>query len=562
MTTDLHIAADFTLPSEAVTETFAILAKRRVGKSNAAVVMAEQMYDHAIPWVAIDPKGDWYGVRSNREGTGPGLAIPVFGGAHGDIPLEAGAGAYLAELVAERRLTCVLDVSEFSKADQIRFLVAFAEHLLKVNRDPLHLFLEECDEYIPQEKFADEAKLVRAFSRLVRHGGFKGIGSTLITQRPALVNKNVLSQTETLILLRTLAPLDQDAAKGWLKHHPAASEIIASLNSLAPGEAWVVSPAFLNLTKRITFDRRRTFDSGATPKIGQARVEPARLADVDLAAVKEAMAATIERAQAEDPKLLRRQIEQLRAQVVASKPSEPERIEVPVEVPAISEDVLMELASALTDYQKVGERITAAVARLMAGFERAVSTPAAPSPPTRRVEAPTAAPQRAPARRQPTEGEAPLGRCERAILTVLAQHGRRTTTQVALLSGYSAKSGGFRNSLSSLRSAGRIEGRGEVEVTQAGIAALGEYEPLPAGPALVEWWYGQLGRAERTVLEVLVKAWPSEVPTDQIASYTGYSASSGGFRNALSRLRSLELASGRGALVASDVLGEAARMKR
>src|SRR2546421_3401372 len=190
----------------------------------------------------------------------------------------------------------------------------------------------------------------------------------------------------------------------------------------------------------------------------------------------------------------------------------------------------MELASALTDYQKVGERITAAVDRLMAGFERAVSTPIAPSPPARRVETPAAAPRRAPARRQPTDGESSLGRCERAILTVLAQHGRRTTTQVALLSGYSAKSGGFRNSLSSLRSAGRIEGRGDVEATQAGVAALGEYEPLPAGPALVEWWYAQLGRAERTVLEVLVKAWPSAVPMDQIASYTGYSASSGGFR--------------------------------
>lgn len=107
--TGLAVAPDLTLPLEAVTETFAILAKRRVGKSNAAVVMAEQMYDAGLPWCAIDP----------------------------NIPLEPGAGAYIADLIAEQRLTCVLDVSGFSKADQIRFLQAFAERLLRVNRDPL-----------------------------------------------------------------------------------------------------------------------------------------------------------------------------------------------------------------------------------------------------------------------------------------------------------------------------------------------------------------------------------------------------------------------------------------
>jgi hypothetical protein len=46
-----------------VTETLAILAKRGTGKSNAAVVFAELMFDGGFPWVAIDPKGDWWGTR-------------------------------------------------------------------------------------------------------------------------------------------------------------------------------------------------------------------------------------------------------------------------------------------------------------------------------------------------------------------------------------------------------------------------------------------------------------------------------------------------------------------
>jgi hypothetical protein len=46
----LHLAPGFDMSDDAVTETFAILAKKRVGKSNAAVVMADEMYDQGIPW--------------------------------------------------------------------------------------------------------------------------------------------------------------------------------------------------------------------------------------------------------------------------------------------------------------------------------------------------------------------------------------------------------------------------------------------------------------------------------------------------------------------------------
>lgn len=50
----LKISPELALPTDAVTQTFAILAIKRAGKSNAAVVMAEEMYDNGIPWVAID----------------------------------------------------------------------------------------------------------------------------------------------------------------------------------------------------------------------------------------------------------------------------------------------------------------------------------------------------------------------------------------------------------------------------------------------------------------------------------------------------------------------------
>lgn len=568
--TEIRLAGDLLLPIEAVTETFAILAKRRVGKSNAAVVMAEQFYDAGLPWVAVDPKGDWWGVRSSSDGRGPGLAIPVFGGDHGDIPLEPGAGAYLADFIADQRLTCVLDVSGFSKADETRFLLPFAERLLKVNRDPLHLFLEECDDYIPQEKAADELKLVRAFSRLVRHGGFRGIGCTLISQRPALVNKNVLSQTETLILMRTLAPLDQDAAKGWLKHHPEAAAIVTSLSSLRPGEAWVVSPAFLERTVRITFNRRRTFDSGATPMVGEARRDPARLADVDLTALREAMAETIERVMAEDPKALRARIAELERALAAAKTAqpEPERVEVPV----LTEENVASLREAGADLTAVRDRldlaaremheqITAAMERLAPTVEAIATAGRTPAPvPATPPPAPRPAPVSKPQPRQPApvggEGDPSLPKAQRAILAALAQHGQRTAKQIGLLTGYSHRSGGFNGALAALRAAGLIEGASAgIAITPAGIDALGDYDPLPTGRALIDWWKAHhLGKAEAAILDVLVDRHPDGATKQEIAVVTGYSANSGGFNGALARLRSMEIVSGKPDLTVNPTL--------
>jgi DNA helicase HerA-like ATPase len=95
----LRVSPDLSLPLDAATETFAILGKRGAGKSNTEVVMAEEFSAAGIPFVTIDPKGDWWGIRSSADGKSPGLSVPVFGGRHGDVPLEATAGPMLADLI-------------------------------------------------------------------------------------------------------------------------------------------------------------------------------------------------------------------------------------------------------------------------------------------------------------------------------------------------------------------------------------------------------------------------------------------------------------------------------
>jgi uncharacterized protein len=264
----LRLAPGLALPLDAVTRRMAVLAMSGAGKSNAAVVLAEEMHRAKLPWVAIDPKGDWWGVRASAEGR-PGLPVPVFGGLHGDVVLEPTGGRLMAELIADERLSCVLDVSEFeSRQAQFRFLADFAETLLKKNREPLHLFLEEADEYLPQ-RTAEKGELPRclgAWQRVVKRGRFRGLGSTLISQRPAAVSKDVLNMAEALIVLRTAAPRDRHAIEEWIESHAEHGDVVRTLPGLDDGEAWVWSPQWLRVMERVQIRRRETFDSGWRPR--------------------------------------------------------------------------------------------------------------------------------------------------------------------------------------------------------------------------------------------------------------------------------------------------------
>jgi len=77
---------------------------------------------------------------------------------------------------------------------------------------------------------------------------------------------------------------------------------------------------------------------------------------------------------------------------------------------------------------------------------------------------------------------------------------------------------------------------------------------LPHGDALLQHWRGQLGKAERASLDALAEVFPAALAKDEVAARAGYEPSGGGFNNALSRLRSLELIEGRGELRASEAL--------
>ena len=574
----LHISPDLALPLDAITETFGILAVKRAGKSNAGVVIAEEMFKAGLPWIAIDPKGDWWGMRSSADGNGPGLPIVVFGGLHADVPLEPSAGQLVADIVVDQRLTCVIDVSEMTKADMRRFLTPFIKRLYQRNREPLHVFAEEADEYIPQVVRGDDAEMVGVWETLVKRGGFRGLGCTLITQRSASLNNDVLTQIQTLFALRTTGVPDRKRVDEWVSYHQAGKELVQQLPTLADGEALLFSPNFLRIVKRIRFRRRETFDSGATPKVGVKARPPVTLADVDLDVLRQKMAATIEKAKADDPRELRKRIQELERQLVQSTKL---NAQPKVEIREVERIVYVQQNVDVSNLRGIRNGIMADLERFAMAIEkleedqkpnstplkgRVASLPVGhaggagltpPAPPARPV--PSVERSNGTASKDAHFMHPDVTNPQQRILDSLAwaesvRIPAMDKDQLALIAGVSHKSSGYANNLGALRSNGLITKGGPVALTEAGRELAVMPPTLPTTEELQQAVMLRLTAPQARILQILIEAFPADVGRDELAERAQTSPTSSGYANNLGRLRSLGLISKSGPITAQPVL--------
>lgn len=563
---DLHIAdgigedrEPLSLPSEVVTQAIGILARRGAGKTHTATVLVEEVVRAGLPVVILDPTGAWWGLRSSADGNAPGLPVIILGGEHGDVPLERTAGKVIADLVIDHPGAFVLDLSGFeSRAAEQTFAADFLERLYRgkaTKRDALLVVVDEADNFAPQRPGPEQTRTLGALEAIIRRGRIRGLGAVLISQRAAVINKNVLTQIEVLIALQTTGPQDIAAVKEWVLGHAEKDEaetFAKSLAGLGRGEAWVWSPSWLRILRKVQIRQRRTFDSSKTPEAGAVAVEPRAFATVDLESLGKQIAATVEQVKANDPAALRRRIAELERQVGEKPEPVIERVEVPVLngqvkeleailsgfVPASGQlaDSASAIATVVDDMRRIADSILSAV-----GTVQRAPVAVAPRPVAVR---PAPLPRPAVERAARSETDRALSKAERLILATLAQYPQgRTKTQVALLTGYAHSGGGFNNAISALRSSGMVEGgKDRLAITDDGMAAIGnDWTPLPTGRALLEHWMTQLSKAERAILAALADAYPNAMTKEEVGSATGYEPAGGGFNNALSRLRTLEL---------------------
>jgi hypothetical protein len=566
MSRSLRIASNLSLPLDFLTMSTAIVGIRGSGKTNTAVDIAEEAIGAGIPIVVVDPTGVWSGLKSSRSGKEAGLPVYVFGGENADVPLEPTAGAVIAKFAVEQRVPIILDLKLLRKGQQVQLVTDFAETLFHINREPLPVFLDEVARFCPQMVRPELARCVGAIEDLATLGRSRGLGPVLIGQRAAMINKNVLTQCDTLICMRLVAPQDRKAIDEWVNLHGDKEQrdvMMGELAKLRQGHGFIWSPA-ADIFQKVAFRERHTFDSSRTPKIGERVVAPKVFASVDVGKLTADIAATVERAKADDPKALRAKIAELTKQLASAKPTietKVERVEVLLEVPYLPLTFATAL-SALGDKHanEIRATVDAEIARLKSGsaLENARRVTAAKGTNRPHGQAPRVLENRAKTgKSQENPGSAALGKAERAFLTVMAQRPNGVDRdELGLLAGYSPSSGHINNTIGALRTAGYVEQGWPVRITDAGSNALGSFDLLPEGQALVDYWlnHPRLGKAHRAFLAALVDAGPAGLDREQLAERTGYESTSGHINNTIGALRTMKLVTRGWPAKASEVL--------
>jgi uncharacterized protein len=282
------------IPAAARDMHMALLATSGAGKTTAAKGLAEDTLEAKRRMAVVDPTGVWYGLRTMADGK-PGFPVLIVGGKHGDLPLNPKAGAAHAKLIAGQNLPVIFDVLLTPMGQRNTWFADFAEALMAENDAPLQLFIDECHLFMPQNPPRDrEGEAVRcmyAANNLVSGGRARGIATVLISQRAAKVNKDSLTQVQTIVAMQNVHALDRKTVDEYVRGSAGkevADRIEASLPKLQTGEGWIYSPK-LDVLDQVRFPMIRTLDTSDRPKDGAIRPPPASLKSINLAAIAAAL---------------------------------------------------------------------------------------------------------------------------------------------------------------------------------------------------------------------------------------------------------------------------------
>ena len=234
-----------------------ITGKSGSGKSNTASVVVEELLDAGFPVLIVDTDGEYWGLKETYE------LLHV--GADEDADLQVGPehAGKIAELALEQNVPIILDVSGYLDSDDADAVVRESARELftreKKLKKPFLMLVEEVHEYIPEGGGLDETgkMLVKVGKRGRKHG----LGLVGISQRPADVKKDFITQCDWLVWHRLTWENDTKVARRVLGD--GYDDVVADLDT---GEA-VLMADWNEQIERVQIRRKRTFDAGATPDL-------------------------------------------------------------------------------------------------------------------------------------------------------------------------------------------------------------------------------------------------------------------------------------------------------
>lgn len=268
------------------TKRLSIAGTSGAGKTYSVMRLCELLYARKSPFVVLDTVGNFWGLRVAKDGKKPGLDIPVLGGLHGDLEIQAEAGGLVAEFLQQTGTSLVVDLSLLDEDDRATFVTGFARRLLELwkrRRQVLTVIVDEAQDIVPEMLSSKgDAKMRRAMHTLGLQGRNFGIGLFLLTQAPQNVLKRLFNLADLLIAGRIGGEHERKAVERWVRQKGIGKEAVEELPTLPTGTLYAWSPAWLEFFGKVETSARWTFDSSKTPELGDIPIEAGALAPVDL----------------------------------------------------------------------------------------------------------------------------------------------------------------------------------------------------------------------------------------------------------------------------------------
>jgi hypothetical protein len=535
-----------------------ITASSGWGKSWALRRVIEQTHGHGAMQIVIDPEGEFASLRERFDF--------VIAGKGGDCPAEPRSASLLARRLLELGTSAVLDLYELrakpAGQDHIAFVRHFLEAMISAPKElwrPVLVFVDEAHMFAPEKGEAQSRDAVRGLMTLGRKRGFCG---ALATQRIAKLDKDACDAGNVFVGRFTL-DVDVDRAGDFLGFAKARRP---ELRRLERGEFFVFGPALSEDLVRV-----KVGDVSTThPKAGQrAAVAPAprkavlkmleQLKDLPAEAENELKTVSELRGALAAAKKRAAELERELQRAQEAKPTKPGK---PVPTWSAKEQATLErlvdkLGPAIVLVAEAAHRLEAAAgvvnAAVKLGRAPATSTPL-PTAPAPRQQLPRPAPARPVNGHRAAEGfQIGNSGMRRMLVALCSSPAPITASQLAMRSIVARRGGTFRTYLGKLLQDGLAERVGErLAATDLGRGAVGDYEPLPTGSALLAYWIEQLGQSGAAkMLSVLGSEYPNALSRDELGERTGIAVAGGTFRTYVGKLKTLELVEGKNELRAS-----------
>ncbi|WP_436346778.1 helicase HerA domain-containing protein [Natronorubrum sp. FCH18a] len=233
-----------------------VTGKSGSGKSNTASVIAEELLESGFPLLIVDTDGEYYGLKEEYE--------MLHAGADEECDIQIGPehAEQMASLALEENVPVILDVSGYLDEDVADELLRKIARQLFVKekklKKPFLLVVEEVHEYIPEGGGMGETG--RLLIKISKRGRKHGLGILGISQRPADVKKDFITQANWLVWHRLTWDNDTNVVGRIIDTE--YSELVSELDD---GQGFVQTDWMDVDVRKVQFRRKRTFDAGATP---------------------------------------------------------------------------------------------------------------------------------------------------------------------------------------------------------------------------------------------------------------------------------------------------------